>query len=166
MAVPGGPGLLLISFSLLYGLRLDATRYSKNLRSAPQAKDAWARVLARGQEDPSQLLDVREVNYSTLRLAKVRLHAFQCLLWRLFFPLSTDRCHWINHFLRWIATVARSGDARLKLWFAHTRYRISDFGIRWWIIVGIEVHGYYHVFFHWKQIDLVYELDFVCFAII
>ena len=78
MAVPGGPGLLLISFPLLYGLRLDAIRYSKSLRSAPQAKDAWARVIARGQEDPSQLQDVREVNYETLRLARVRLHAFQC----------------------------------------------------------------------------------------
>jgi len=65
--------------------RIQATSYSKSLRSAPQAKDAWAKVLQRGQTDPEEILDVRNVGYDVLRLARVRLHAVECLLWRLFF---------------------------------------------------------------------------------
>ena len=42
-------------------------------------------MLQRGQTDPEEILDVRNVGYDVLRLARVRLHAVECLLWRLFF---------------------------------------------------------------------------------
>ena len=85
MAVPGGQGPLLILLFFLHGSRLDATRYGKSLRQAPDACEAWGRVLQRGQDDP--ILDAREVGYNVLRLARVRLHAMQCLLWRQFFSM-------------------------------------------------------------------------------
>ena len=71
--------------------RIEATKYNKNLRSAPESKAAWARVLQRGMDASARPLDARDINYDTLRLARIRLHAFCCLLWRVFFHgLDTD----------------------------------------------------------------------------
>ena len=69
----------------LFGSRIEATGFNKQLRTAAESKAAWSKVLQRGLSTGSdQLSDVRDINYDTLRLSRVRLDAFNMLLSRLF----------------------------------------------------------------------------------
>ena len=60
----------------------------KQLRSADDSKKAWSRILERGLPESVRQeykLDVKTINYDTLRLGRVRLDAFCMELWRQLF---------------------------------------------------------------------------------
>ena len=79
------PSNIYVFYRLIGQLRIEATSYNKNLRSAPESKEAWAKVLQRGLRDASETLDVRNINYDTLRLGRVRLDAMCCAAWRKYY---------------------------------------------------------------------------------
>ena len=66
--------------------RIRATSFNKQLRKSDESKEAWTRVLQRGVCDvATDLGAVRNINYDTLRLARVRLDAFCCIAFRKYF---------------------------------------------------------------------------------
>ena len=98
---------------------------------AVESKEAWARILEKGlpAEFAHLTLDATEINYKTLRLARVRFDAFSCLLWRMFFDsLDWDR---VDIFLYTDGSPQWRGVELLASSF-HLKYTDEDGTVTWW----------------------------------